>query len=86
MDRVDAELSESPSAPAGSTDTGPSEYLVSWFWCVTITSVRRTGVRQTDDAQVLEDRKGAGVAAPLPNQSPNSCLGQQNPHLARTGQ
>ena len=60
--------------------------LVSWFWCVTITSVRRIGVRQTDDAQVMEDRKGAGVAVPIPKQSPNSCLGQQSPHLARTGQ
>ena len=29
-------------------------------------------MRQTDDAQVMEDRKGARVAAPLPNQSPNS--------------
>lgn len=26
-------------------------------------------MRQTDDAQVMEDRKGTGVAEPIPNQS-----------------
>ena len=43
-------------------------------------------MRQTDFTQVMEDRTGAGVAASLSNQSPNGCLGQQSPHLARMGQ
>ena len=48
--------------------------------------LRRTGVRQTGVTQVMEDRTGAGVAPSPPNQSPNGCLGQQSPHLARMGQ
>ena len=48
--------------------------------------LRRIGVRQTDFTQVMEDRTGSGVATSLPNQSPNGCLGQQSPHLARMGQ
>ena len=38
--------------------------LVCWFWCVTITSLRWIGVRQTDAALVVVDRKKARVAAP----------------------
>ena len=48
--------------------------------------LKRIGVRQTDFTQVMEDRTGAGVAASLPKQSPNGCLRQQSPHLARIGQ
>ena len=40
------------------------EGLVCWFWCVTITSLRWIGVRQTDAALVVVDRKKARVAAP----------------------
>ena len=38
--------------------------LVCWFWCVTINSLRWIGVRQTDAALVVVDRKKARVAAP----------------------
>ena len=47
---------------------------------------RRVGVRQTGVPQVIGDRTGAGVAASLPNQSPNGCVGQHSPHLAMMGQ
>ena len=43
--------------------------LVSWFWCVTITSLRWIGARQTATSQVIEDRHEARVAAPLPNRA-----------------
>ena len=43
--------------------------LVSWFWCVRITSLRWIGVRQTDAFLVKEDRWIARVAAPLPNRA-----------------
>ena len=42
------------------------------------------GVRQTDPPWVVEDRCQAWVAAPLSEQSPNSCLGYPSPHLAWT--
>ena len=52
--------------PAGlcGVGVGFQVHLVSWFRCVTITSARRTRVRQTDDTQVMEDHRGASVAAP----------------------
>ena len=42
----------------------PAPTLVCWFWCVTINSLRWIGVRQTDAALVVVDRKKARVAAP----------------------
>ena len=40
--------------------------LVSWFGCVTITSLRSIWVRQTGFSLVMEDRQKARVAAPIP--------------------
>ena len=38
--------------------------LVCWFWCVTINSLRWIGVRQTDAALVVVDRKKRGSPHP----------------------
>ena len=60
--------------------------LVCWVLSVIITLLTWIGVRQTECSLVIKDRLIARVAAPVPKQSPNSCLGQPSPHLARTGQ
>ena len=43
--------------------------FVSWFCCVTITSLTWTGVRQTECSLVMEDRSIARVAAPTPERA-----------------
>ena len=44
-----------------------------------------SGARQTETPVVLKDRGAARVVVPRVSKSPNSCLGQQSPHLARKG-
>ena len=55
--------------PGPTTSYRYHDLLVSWFWCVTITSLRWIGARQTATSQVIEDRHEARVAAPLPNRA-----------------
>ncbi len=55
--------------PSGDDPIVADNLLVSWFWCVTITSLRWIGARQTATSQVIEDRHEARVAAPLPNRA-----------------
>ena len=63
------ELPEGPVVASSLFDRLSLHLLVSWFGCVTITSLRWIGVRQTGFSLVMEDRQKARVAAPLPNRA-----------------
>ena len=63
------ELLEGPVIASSPFDRLDLHLLVSWFGCVTITSLRWIGVRQTGFSLVMEDRQEARVAAPLPNRA-----------------